>query len=484
MEPIAAALPRFQLLTPDHCEYVHRASLEILRRTGVRIHHPETVRMLADSDAMVTEENRVFFPASLVEWAVRQAPDRIMLCRRGEVEPAVWLEEGPVHFGTGSDCNNYLDPETGAARPFTAAEVAACVRLVDALPEIDFCMSMGSPTDVPERDRFRTQFALMMENTAKPVVFVADGRADCEAIYAMARAAAGSDDALRLHPTLLSYSQATTPLVQPGESLEKLLFMADKQIPTVHQPSPMMGGTAPVTLSGALALGNAEVLSGLVIHQLRRPGAPFVYGSGLHHMDMRTTISVYNGPEWLLARAAVAEMARFYRLPRFGYAGHTDANSMDEQAASDAFSSVMMAFLTREHLAHDVGYMESGLTTSPELIVFSDEVISGFRTFDKGVSFDPEQLALDVIHEVGPGGGHMGTPHTFRHFREFWQPSLQNRKRRNAWEHDGSPTLGRRLRDKTLGLMERHRPEPLPDSVREEIDYILRQAGTETEANK
>jgi trimethylamine--corrinoid protein Co-methyltransferase len=322
-------------------------------------------------------------------------------------------------------------------------------------------MSMGSPGDVPETERFKVQFALMMENTSKPIVFVANGRADCEAIYAMALAAAGSEDSLRLHPTLLSYSQATTPLVQPGESLEKLLFMADKQIPAVHQPSPMMGGTAPVTLSGALALGNAEVLAGLVIHQLRRPGAPFVYGSGLHHMDMRTTISVYNAPEWLLARAGVAEMARYYRLPRFGYAGHTDSNAMDEQAASDAFSSVMMAFLTREHLAHDVGYMESGLTTSPELIVFSDEAISGFRAFDKGVSFDPESLALDVIHQVGPGGNHMNTPHTFQRFRDFWSPTLFNRKRRTQWEKAGSPTLGKRLRDKTISSGEVVRPDSM-----------------------
>ncbi|MFP4306480.1 MAG: trimethylamine methyltransferase family protein [Desulfococcaceae bacterium] len=484
MEPIADALPRFQFLTPEHREYIHRASLEILRRTGVRVHHAETVKMLAESDAMVTEENRVFFPASLVEWAVRQVPDRIMLCKRGQEEPTVWLEEGPVHFGAGSDCNNYLDPETGAARPFTTKEIAACVRLVDALPEIDFCMSMGSPNDVAEAERFRIQFALMMENTAKPIVFIADGRADCEAIHAMAVAAAGSEDYLRLHPNLLGYGMMTTPLVQPGESLEKLLFMAEKQIPAVHQPAPMMGGTAPFSLAGGLALGNAEVLSSLVIHQLRRPGAPFVYGCGLHHMDMRTTLSVYNAPEWLLARAGTAEMARYYRLPRFGYAGHTDSNAMDEQAASDAFSSVMMAFLTREHLAHDVGYMESGLTTSPELIVFSDEAISGFRAFDKGVSFDPESLALDVIHQVGPGGNHMNTPHTFQRFRDFWSPSLFNRKRRTQWEKAGSPTLGKRLRDKTISLMESHRPEPLGDSVREEIDYILKNSGFPKAPNK
>lgn len=473
MVDVPDACPSFQLLNDRQCQFIHRTSLELLRRTGVRVHHPEALRLLKESEALVRNDQLVFLPTGLIEWALRQCPSRINLCRRGDSEAVVRLEPGQVHFGTGSDCNNYLDPATGQSRPFTTSELGKCIRLVDALPRIDFCMSMGSPSDVPEPDRFTTQFALMLEHTSKPIVFVADDRADCEAIFAMVTAAAGSEDLLRLNPSILSYSQVTTPLVHPRDSLEKLLFMAEKSVPVVHQPAPMMGGTAPVTLAGAMALGNAEVLSSIVIHQLRRPGAPFVYGCGLHHMDMRTTISVYNAPEWMLARAAVADMARFYQLPHFGYGGHTDSNLMDEQAAADATSTIMLAFLTGEHLAHDIGYMESGLTTSPELIVFSDEVIGMMRAFADGFSFDPESVALDVIHRIGPGGNFMTSDHTYRNFRKLWQPNLFNRDRRDRWLANGATTLGKRLRDKTLSIMESHRPQPLPDPVQQEIRYIL-----------
>ncbi|MFZ7125898.1 MAG: trimethylamine methyltransferase family protein [Desulfobacterales bacterium] len=473
MIKIPDAAPRFRLLTDEQCDFVHRASLELLRRTGVRLHHPEAVSLLRETDSVIQDDGLALLPANLVEWALKQAPSRITLCRRGTSAPAVRLEGREVHFGTGSDCANYLDPRTGVHRPFTTREIADCVRLVDALPGIDFCMSMGTPSDVEEHARFRTQFALMMTHTAKPIVFVADNRADCEAIHAMAAAAAGGESDLRLNPTLLSYSQMTTPLVQPGDSLEKLLFTAEKAIPVVHQPAPMMGGTAPVTMAGTLVLGNAEVLSSIVIHQLKRPGAPFVYGSGQHPMDMRTSISVYNAPEWLLARAAVADMARHYGLPHFGYAGHTDSIIMDEQAASDATSTIMLAFMTGEHLAHDVGYMESGLTTSPELIVFSDEVIGMMRSFNDGFSFDPESLALDLIHQLGPGGNFMTTDHTYRHFRKLWLPTLFNRDRKNRWLAKGGTTMGRRLKDKTVAIMESHRPEPLSESVRAEVEYIL-----------
>jgi trimethylamine--corrinoid protein Co-methyltransferase len=236
----------------------------------------------------------------------------------------------------------------------------------------------------------------------------------------------------------------------------------------------MMGGTAPVTLAGGLALGNAEVLSGLVMHQLEHPGAPFVYGQGLHHMDMKTTISVYGAPEFQLARSLVADMGRFYRLPTWGYAGHSDSCAMDEGAAADATFSVLVALLTGTNLAHDVGYLEAGLTTSPEMIVFTDEIISMMRHFMNGVSLDAESLALDVIHQVGPGGDFLTAKHTLAHFRELWQPTLFSRQRLDDWVAGGRQRLGQRLKDKTLSIMEDHTPAPLPDSVRAEIAHILK----------
>jgi trimethylamine--corrinoid protein Co-methyltransferase len=236
----------------------------------------------------------------------------------------------------------------------------------------------------------------------------------------------------------------------------------------------MMGGTAPVTLAGGLALGNAEVLSSLVMHQLKRPGAPFVYGSGLHHMDMKTTISVYGAPEFQLARIAVAEMGRFYKLPTWGYAGHSDSCAMDEQAAADAAFSVLVALLAGNNLVHDVGYLEAGLTTSPEMIVFTAEMISMMRCFIGGMSLDVDSLALEVIHKVGPGGDFLTAKHTLKHFRDLWQPMLLNRQRADNWIAEGSKQLGQRLKEKTITIIEEHQSEPLPDNVREEIDYILR----------
>jgi trimethylamine--corrinoid protein Co-methyltransferase len=149
------AVPHFSLFTREQCEAVHFASLEILRRTGVRVDHPRALGLLEETDAVITDGNLVRFPAALVEWALAGAPSRIALCKRGSSKVAIRMQGREVAFGTGSACPNYLDPRTGQHRPFTEADVIACVRLVEALPELDFCMSMGLFSDLDPRAPYR-----------------------------------------------------------------------------------------------------------------------------------------------------------------------------------------------------------------------------------------------------------------------------------------------------------------------------------------
>jgi trimethylamine--corrinoid protein Co-methyltransferase len=236
----------------------------------------------------------------------------------------------------------------------------------------------------------------------------------------------------------------------------------------------MMGGTAPVTVAGAVVLGNAELLSGLVMHQLRKRGAPFLYGHGVHHLDMKEMISVYGAPEFQLARLMAAEMGRFYGLPVWGYSGHSDSKVVDGQAAADAQFSVLVAMLAKTNLNHDVGYLESGLTGSPELMVLTNELISEARRFSAGVRLDEEALAVKVIDAVGPGGEFMSHDHTMSHWRELWLPQVFDRQRLAPWEEKGSKDVTARLREQTVSIMDTHRVAPLPDSVEAEIQCLLK----------
>ncbi len=469
---MARIKPQMTMMDRSDCLMIYQASLEILRETGIQVFSEKGVELLRKAGADV-ESERIRIPPSLVEWALSTVPGNFNLYKRGSHEVGMYLNGEEVYFGPGSDTLRYLDPRTGGRREFKLADIDDCIRVCDALPEIGFVMSVGVPQDAPQEKYYRYQYASMLRNTTKPAMVVCNNLADLEAIAAMASAAMGGMDALSKFPNFAVYSEPSTPLQHSLEATEKLLFCAEHSIPVTHSPAPMMGGTAPVTLAGAVTLGNAEMLSGLVMHQLQNPGAPFMYGHGVHNLDMKTMISVYGSPEFQLARMMAAGMGGFYHLPVWGYAAHSDSKVIDGQAAIDAQFSVMVAMMAKTNFNHDVGYLESGLTNSPEMMVLTDEVISMNWAFFDGVRIDADTLALDVIHKAGPGGQFMNTDHTFEHWRDLWTPHLFDRQRLERWEARGAKDINARMREKTLALIDEHNVETLPGQVEDEIERIL-----------
>ncbi len=469
---IAFQSPQFALLSETQLERLHYAALELLRKTGIRFYHPEALDLLGDAGAFISDSNLVRFPARLVEEALAGVPPRIIMCDR-EGEPAVFLEGARVNFGTGSDCLNFLDYRTGEHRKFTRSDIIEGYRLCDALPNIHFVMSIGLPADVDPQLTYDVQMALMLEHTSKPLVFVTNDKASCQRAIDMAAAAAGGYDQLREQQHILLYSEPSSPLQQSETAVDKLLLMAEYELPVVHSPGPLMGGTAPITMAAGLTMSLAEILSALVVHQLKNPGAPFVFGAGLHHMDMKAAQICYASPEFQLTKAAVAELGRWYGIPTWGYAGCSDAKVMDEQAAAEAMLSIVMAKLTGANLIHDVGYMESGLTGSYEMIVLSDELIGLADHLMKGIEVSEETLLLDELDKIGPGGHFLNTKTTHEHFRNFWYPGLLSREIRESWVADGELTLGDRLTARVKKIIDEHQPEPLDPGAREHIEDIL-----------
>ena len=473
---VAFASPQFSVLSDSQLEDLHLGALEVLRRTGVRFHHRGALDMLTEAGAFVSDGNLVRFPASLVEDAVASAPSRIVMCNR-DGDPQVFLEGTKTYFGTGSDCLNFLDCRTGEHRRFIQADLVDGYHLCDALPNIHFVMSIGIPADVEIAVAYDVQMALMLEHTSKPIVFVTNDRASCQRAIDMAAVAAGGFDALVEQQHILLYSEPSSPLQQSESAIDKLVLMAQSRLPIVHSPGPLMGGTAPITMASGLAMSLAEILSALVVHQRKQPGAPFVFGAGLHHMDMGAAQICYASPEFQLTKAAIAELGRWYGLPTWGYAGCSDAKVLDEQAALEALLSVIMARFTGANLVHDVGYMESGLTGSFEMIVLTDELVAMTDHMMKGIGVDDDTLMLDELDRVGPGGHFLDTRQTLARFRDFWFPTLLDRQIREQWLEDGAPTLGQRLNARVKEIVLEHHPKPLAAEKKVRIQAIVAQAG-------
>ncbi len=432
------------------CRRVHEATLRVLEGTGIEVHHERAREVLAEAGAKV-DGTRVRMAAELVETAIASAPDDAVLFSRGDT-PSLDLRPGAGHYGTGPDCLYVLDPDTHTRRRAHLADVAASAGLCEHLPSIDFVMSMALPDDAPpERDDL-AQFAAMLSATTKPIIMSTPregGRLRVMHEMAAACGEAGSFGCLTM---------SSPPLSHDHEALDKLLVCAELGVPLVLAPAAGCCTTAPASVTAAVVVCNAEVLSGLVLHQLCRPGAPFVYGVGVSAMNMRTAVDVYCAPEAFLGDQASSDLAAFYGLPVWHYAACADSKVLDGQLAAEYALSTLLGGLSRATLLHDVGYLESGLQSSLDAIVLGDELIGWVRAFMGELAVDDEALAVEEIEAVGPGGNHLARPYTRTHFRSFWRPALLDQSVYERWHAEGATTLAERVSERVAEL--RRTPPP------------------------
>jgi trimethylamine--corrinoid protein Co-methyltransferase len=259
--------------------------------------------------------------------------------------------------------------------------------------------------------------------------------------------------------------------------VEKILYAAETGIPAIYTPCIMCGGTGPVTLVGTMVQALAEYLVGVVLAQLARKGAGVIMGGVNSPMDMATSILSYGAPELALVSACMTDIAKWLGVPMFSTAGCSDSKALDLQAAIEATLSVTIAALSGANLIHDVGYLESGLLGSFDMLVMADEVIGMAKRILSSVQVTPETLAVDVIDQVGPGGHYLTQEHTRRHFRsETWFPTLMDRQMRRAWEAGGSQTMADRVRTRVIDILEHHEPLPIADDVEARLKEIVAQA--------
>jgi len=463
---IAYTAPYYRGMTDDQCRLIHRASLDILERTGVFLYYQPAIDLLKKAGCLV-EENHVRIPSHLVEWALRTAPSRIMMYDRFG-KPVMPLGDRISTFGTGSDCLNILDHRTGERRKAVLQDVVDGIRVAEAMPHIDFIMSMFLPSDAPVAAEVR-QMEVMLFYSAKPICFVTYGWEGTPEVIKMAEVAVGGADNLRINPTVILYLNPTTAFRHNEEALRKLMYAAEKRLPCVYLPDVQRGLSCPITPAGAMACANTGQLVGLLIAQLVSEGAPIILNAAVPTaFDMKTMVLPYLG----LGKAYFLEMNHYYNLPAFNTGGCSDSKLLDEQAIFEATVTLYIATLSGGNMIHDLGYMESGLTGSLELVVICDEIVSWLKACTKGLEINEETLALDLIHEHALSADFLGTKHTVRHVREDWQPCLIDRQNYAKWVESGATSMRDRARvkiDEILGTEPRH---VLPPDVEKRIRTI------------
>ncbi|WP_018086106.1 trimethylamine methyltransferase family protein [Desulfurispora thermophila] len=464
--------PRLKWLSEAQLEQIHLASLEVLERTGIVVQNQQALALLKEAGCRVRED-RVWIPGWLVEECLRLAPKRVMVANRlgQRVMP---LEKNRVYYGTGSDLPFTIDMESKERRVSTKKDVEEAALLMDYLPNYDFIMSYAIATDTPSSVSDLHQFAAMTINSSKPIIFTAHNPENTEAIIQMAAACVGGEDELRHNPYIILYSEPISPLVHTQDGVGKMFKCFDYNVPVVYTPGVLAGATTPVTKAGCITLMNAEALAGVVMAQLYKKGAPIIIGGGATPMDMKYSTTLYGAPETGMNYAAMTELAQFYGLPNFTEAGCTNSPLPDVQAGVEAALSIMFNQLCGANLVHDVGYLEGGKTGYLPFLVVCDDIIDMARYTGAGTRTSPEHLAVDCIHDVGPGGNYLAHDHTFKYFRqEIWSPRFFIRYRWEQWEEQGRETTLDRAISKVRQVLASHKPAALPAAAQQTLMDII-----------
>ncbi|UCD54410.1 MAG: trimethylamine methyltransferase family protein [Dehalococcoidia bacterium] len=464
--------PYLEILTEEQVYSIHSASLEILERIGVKCHNEKALKLLKEGGAYV-DGDRVKIPPPMVEEAIGTAPSRSLITgRRGNGK--VLLERNVSNYGCGTDVPYHLDPYTHEIRLTVLKDIENMNKIVQKCGNIDFTSNSGLASDVEPELQDLYHYKMATNYCDKPFFTTAANGENMKALINMATVFAGSHEKLAQAPSLIVYGEPVSPLSLEQNATDVLLVCSEYKIPIVFPPMVQLGATGPMTLAGGIAQGSAETLASLVVHQLKNPGAPFIWGPFVSMMDMHTTVCCYGGPVLMKSQIALGQISRFYGIPTFGFACVTDSADIDAQFGTEVMWSALTNALAGLNLCHDVGYMNSGLIVSLESLLFADEIISAVSHFMNGIEVNEETLALDVIEKVGPLGNFLTEKHTVRFLeQETWHSKIMSRKHFRSIITKGGKTIKQKLEEKAHQIIEEEVSPLLSDDEVKELDKII-----------
>ncbi len=451
----ASVIPQINLLTEEQIQFIHQRSLEILARVGVRVDSPAARRVFAAAEgARWLSQERVTLSPELVEWAIQSAPAVVEIYdRRGQL--AFRLGEERTRFGLGVTNLYYQDPLSDDVVPFTRQHMALCTRLANNLPLYDVVSTIGVVQDYPPETADMYATLEMIANTTRPLLLLISNEDLFPHVLEMAQRLHGE---LGDKPFLLPYFNPITPLIINAATADKMLEAIQHGLPVIYSNYSMAGMSTPITAAGTLVLMNAELLAGLTLAQLARPGAPIILGSLPAFFDMRAMQDFYD-PHTFVVNLACAEMMAYYGLPHAGTSGCGLGWSADLPAAGLLWMNHLSSLLGKVGLAPFVGGVLGSKAFSPTLAVYSHEVIAQALRFAQGFPLDDAVLGFEEIAQRGPGGNFLDSDLTLQLYRRaYYESAVFPRLGLEQWQARGRPRTEDLLRQRTLLLLETASP--------------------------
>jgi trimethylamine--corrinoid protein Co-methyltransferase len=459
-----------EFLSPSDIQAIHDTSMKIMGEIGILFPEENALEIFRKNGFKV-EGKKVFFSQEQVMGAVKNVPDQFTLHARNP-DRNVIIGNGKPVFAPGYGAPFLVDAQEGKREP-TLDDYHNLVKLAHALPNQDLSGHlMVEPQDIPSDTAHLQMLHAHMLHSDKPFIGSSEGARGSQHTMEMIEILFGGKPD---RPVTVGLINPLSPLGYGTEMLEAILAYARAGQPLIFATLIMAGSTGPITLAGVLAVQNAELLAGIVLAQLVKPGLPCMYGSTSTNIDLRTGALAIGSPELSLCISAHAQLARFYGLPSRGGGALTDSSICDAQAGYESMFSLLTTVNSGiEFVLHAGGIVSSYLAFSYEKFVMDDEICGMLRHYLRGIQVEPDTLAYEVIAHVGPGGHFLGEDHTLERCRtEFWEPTLSDRSGLEAWWDGDRVDTPTRATQRWQELVARHEDPPMDQTTARQLQSYV-----------
>jgi len=448
------------LLTSEEVERVHAASLEILENVGLLVRNERARAVFAKHGCHVDAETLVVrFPRAVVEGFRAAFPPTFTFRGREPQYDRTIPDDGPLVV-TASSAPNIIDPVTGEERRSRSDDIARIAFLINELAGYDVFSISTLADDAPPGQSSLARFYPALKNCLKPVRSNTPSVEETKKILRLGALIAGGEGAYRAHPFItFHYCPVVSPLTMDVDSTEMTMFAAEQGWACYGSIVPNAGVSAPLTLMGTLAQCNAEFLALAVLMQMLRPGTPLIYATLPTVADMRTGAYAAGAIETGILMMGCAQMARYYNVPCGGYIGLTNAKVNDAQSGFETGMSTLASVLAGADMLNMGGLLDALLAFDFAKAVIDNEIALMLKRVKRGLEFSQENLALDVIAGVGPGGTFIDTRHTLKRMRTTaLLPEIADRDTRDQWEAKGALDSQARAMQRVREILTRDNP--------------------------
>ncbi len=425
--------------TPD-LDQIHGASMQILEQQGI-VMDSEEVLGIFKQNGFKTEGSTVFFNEQQVLAATQSAPEKFEIRARNPEKNVVVGDGTPVLCGTGGEV--YIAEKDKTQRPGTMDDYQKIAKLVQTSPLNQ--MTAHESVHPSELTAETSHLDMLWHDLTMCDVAATSNTQDITCLkdsLEMIGIVFGGREKLVNNPATVGIISPLSPLKYAPDQVEALVILAKYGQPAAITNMLLLGSSAPVSIPGALALANAELLAGVVLSQLVNSGTPVIYGSTSCPLYMKNGASCLGAPETLLFSKGVAQLAKYYKIPCRTGGSLSDSHMPDGQAMAESALCLNNAIESgADYILHSFGMLSSYLATSLEKWVMDEEICRYILTARQKIEVNPKTLELDTILSMGSKGDYLTHPSTFQNFRSLFQHGLGNRDSHTVWMKKGGSDI-------------------------------------------